>query len=88
MCLRALEKMVYQLLDSKEQAELLSASALQPLDVNADGKHSNPVTAYIKGHLTSYCAFITRYLLSACVLLDLLYTFVTTPPIKGLCLIT
>uniref|UniRef100_A0A671X6B2 Non-SMC condensin I complex, subunit G n=1 Tax=Sparus aurata TaxID=8175 RepID=A0A671X6B2_SPAAU len=63
VCLRALEKMVYQLLDSKEQAELLSASALQPLDVNADGKHSNPVTAYIKGHLTSYCAFITRYLL-------------------------
>uniref|UniRef100_A0A671X6A6 Non-SMC condensin I complex, subunit G n=1 Tax=Sparus aurata TaxID=8175 RepID=A0A671X6A6_SPAAU len=62
VCLRALEKMVYQLLDSKEQAELLSASALQPLDVNADGKHSNPVTAYIKGHLTSYCAFITRYL--------------------------
>ena len=60
MCLRALEKMVYQLLDSKEQAELLSASALQPLDVNADGKHSNPVTAYIKGHLTSCCAFITR----------------------------
>ncbi|XP_073323296.1 condensin complex subunit 3 [Pagrus major] len=36
VCLRALEKMVYQLLDSKEQAELLSASALQPLDVNAD----------------------------------------------------
>lgn len=37
VCLRALEKMVYQLTDSKEQAELLSASALQPLDVNADG---------------------------------------------------
>ncbi|XP_071359364.1 condensin complex subunit 3 [Trachinotus anak] len=36
VCLRALEKMVYQLVDSKEQAELLSASALQPLDVNAD----------------------------------------------------
>ncbi|XP_040002812.1 condensin complex subunit 3 [Xiphias gladius] len=36
VCLRALEKMVYQLVDSTEQAELLSASALQPLDVNAD----------------------------------------------------
>ncbi|XP_022614293.1 condensin complex subunit 3 [Seriola dumerili] len=36
VCLRALEKMVNQLVDSKEQAELLSASALQPLDVNAD----------------------------------------------------
>ncbi|XP_069553636.1 condensin complex subunit 3 [Brachyistius frenatus] len=36
VCLRALEKMVYQLVDSKEQAELLSASALQPLNVNAD----------------------------------------------------
>ncbi|XP_033479053.2 condensin complex subunit 3 isoform X2 [Epinephelus lanceolatus] len=36
VCLRALEKMIYQLVDSKEQAELLSASALQPLDVNAD----------------------------------------------------
>ncbi|CAJ1052232.1 condensin complex subunit 3 [Xyrichtys novacula] len=36
VCLRALEKMVDQLVDSKEQAELLSASALQPLDVNAD----------------------------------------------------
>ncbi|XP_042341147.1 condensin complex subunit 3 [Plectropomus leopardus] len=36
VCLRALEKMIYQLVDSREQAELLSASALQPLDVNAD----------------------------------------------------
>ncbi|KAM4584418.1 condensin complex subunit 3 isoform 2-T2 [Odontesthes bonariensis] len=36
VCLRALEKMMHQLVDSKEQAELLSASALQPLDVNAD----------------------------------------------------
>ncbi|XP_023121492.2 condensin complex subunit 3 [Amphiprion ocellaris] len=36
VCLRALEKMVSQLVDSKEQAELLSASALQPLHVNAD----------------------------------------------------
>ncbi|XP_070777974.1 condensin complex subunit 3 isoform X2 [Enoplosus armatus] len=36
VCLRALEKMIHQLVDAKEQAELLSASALQPLDVNAD----------------------------------------------------
>ncbi|XP_047431028.1 condensin complex subunit 3 isoform X2 [Mugil cephalus] len=36
VCLRALEKMAGQLVDSKEQADLLSASALQPLDVNAD----------------------------------------------------
>nr|XP_020457770.1 condensin complex subunit 3 isoform X1 [Monopterus albus] len=35
-CLRALEKMMNQLVDSKEHAELLSTSALQPLDVNAD----------------------------------------------------
>lgn len=41
VCLRALEKMINQLADSKEQAELLSASALQPLDVNADGTHAN-----------------------------------------------
>ncbi|XP_034067439.1 condensin complex subunit 3 isoform X2 [Gymnodraco acuticeps] len=34
--LRGLEKMIGQLADSKEQAELLSPSALQPLDVNAD----------------------------------------------------
>ncbi|XP_037327621.2 condensin complex subunit 3 [Pungitius pungitius] len=36
VCLRALEKMVHQLVDATEQAELLCASALQPLDVNAD----------------------------------------------------
>ncbi|KAM7394250.1 hypothetical protein PAMP_021063 [Pampus punctatissimus] len=36
VCLRALEKVIHQLVDSKEQAELLSATALQPLDVNAD----------------------------------------------------
>ncbi|CAN9510407.1 unnamed protein product [Ophioblennius macclurei] len=36
ICLRALEKMINQLVDAKEQTELLSASALQPLDVNAD----------------------------------------------------
>uniref|UniRef100_A0A8C5I769 Nuclear condensin complex subunit 3 C-terminal domain-containing protein n=1 Tax=Gouania willdenowi TaxID=441366 RepID=A0A8C5I769_GOUWI len=41
VCLRALEKMICQLVDSKEQAELLSATALQPLDVNADGVHAN-----------------------------------------------
>ncbi|KAI4832946.1 hypothetical protein KUCAC02_015880 [Chaenocephalus aceratus] len=34
--LRGLEKMISQLADSKEQAELLSPSALQPLDVNTD----------------------------------------------------
>ncbi|KAF3852102.1 hypothetical protein F7725_005457 [Dissostichus mawsoni] len=34
--LRGLEKMICQLADSKEQGELLSPSALQPLDVNAD----------------------------------------------------
>uniref|UniRef100_A0AAX7UYI5 Nuclear condensin complex subunit 3 C-terminal domain-containing protein n=1 Tax=Astatotilapia calliptera TaxID=8154 RepID=A0AAX7UYI5_ASTCA len=39
VCLRALEKMIYQLADSKEQAELLSTTALQPLDVNADGTY-------------------------------------------------
>ncbi|XP_019732206.1 condensin complex subunit 3 [Hippocampus comes] len=36
VCLRALEKMISQLVDSKEQAEVLGASALQPLDVNAE----------------------------------------------------
>uniref|UniRef100_A0A673CC08 Non-SMC condensin I complex, subunit G n=1 Tax=Sphaeramia orbicularis TaxID=375764 RepID=A0A673CC08_9TELE len=43
VCLRALEKMLLQLVDSREQAELLSASALQPLDVNADGKHAKAI---------------------------------------------
>uniref|UniRef100_A0A3B4B2L3 UVR domain-containing protein n=1 Tax=Periophthalmus magnuspinnatus TaxID=409849 RepID=A0A3B4B2L3_9GOBI len=42
VCLRALEKMMAQLVDSKEQAEMLSASALQPLDVN-DGTDMNTV---------------------------------------------
>ncbi|KAM9793100.1 condensin complex subunit 3 [Neosynchiropus ocellatus] len=36
VCLRALEKILCNLVDSKEQAELLSATALQPLDVNTD----------------------------------------------------
>lgn len=40
ICLRALEKMIHQLADSKEQAEVLAATALQPLDVNADGAHA------------------------------------------------
>uniref|UniRef100_A0A3Q2YK40 Non-SMC condensin I complex, subunit G n=1 Tax=Hippocampus comes TaxID=109280 RepID=A0A3Q2YK40_HIPCM len=40
VCLRALEKMISQLVDSKEQAEVLGASALQPLDVNAEGDMS------------------------------------------------
>ncbi|RVE76276.1 hypothetical protein OJAV_G00006640 [Oryzias javanicus] len=42
VCLRALEKMMHQLIDSKEQAELFSASALQPLDVNADEATDDP----------------------------------------------
>lgn len=41
VCLNALEKMVAGLVDSKEQSELLSASALQPLDVNADEAAEN-----------------------------------------------
>ncbi|XP_027873036.1 condensin complex subunit 3 [Xiphophorus couchianus] len=36
VCLRALEKMLHQLMDSKEQAEVVNSSALQPLGVNAD----------------------------------------------------
>ncbi|XP_061840431.1 condensin complex subunit 3 isoform X1 [Nerophis lumbriciformis] len=36
VCLRALEKMISYLVDSKDQAQLLNATALQPLDVNAD----------------------------------------------------
>lgn len=32
--------MIHQLADSKEQAEILAATALQPLDVNADGTQS------------------------------------------------
>ncbi|XP_008315148.1 condensin complex subunit 3 [Cynoglossus semilaevis] len=36
VCLRSLEKMMNQLVDSKEQTELLSASALQPVDFNTD----------------------------------------------------
>lgn len=38
VCLRSLEKMMNQLVDSKEQTELLSASALQPVDFNTDGR--------------------------------------------------
>uniref|UniRef100_A0A7N8X876 Non-SMC condensin I complex, subunit G n=1 Tax=Mastacembelus armatus TaxID=205130 RepID=A0A7N8X876_9TELE len=47
-CVRALEKVMNQLMDTKEQSELLSASALQPLDVNADGTHANAVYTRIK----------------------------------------
>lgn len=43
MCLRALGKILNQLVDSKEQAELLNATALQPLDGNADGTYANTV---------------------------------------------
>lgn len=49
VCLRALEKMVIQLVDSKEQAELLSASALQPLDVNADEAAENHTKSAKRG---------------------------------------
>jgi len=42
VCHRALEKMVHQLADAREQAKLLSGSALQPLDVNADGNDPAP----------------------------------------------
>uniref|UniRef100_A0A667WF66 Non-SMC condensin I complex, subunit G n=1 Tax=Myripristis murdjan TaxID=586833 RepID=A0A667WF66_9TELE len=47
ICLRAVEKMIDQLADSREQAELLTASALQPLDVNADGRHTNSSNLHI-----------------------------------------
>uniref|UniRef100_A0A3Q3W0H3 Uncharacterized protein n=1 Tax=Mola mola TaxID=94237 RepID=A0A3Q3W0H3_MOLML len=43
VCLRALEKMIYHLVDSREQAEILSATAPETLDVNADGKHEDLV---------------------------------------------
>ncbi|KAK7929251.1 hypothetical protein WMY93_005646 [Mugilogobius chulae] len=49
VCLRVLEKMVLQLVDSKKQAELLSASALQPLDVNADEAPENPTKSAKRG---------------------------------------
>lgn len=64
VCLRALEKMINQLVDSKEQAELLSASALQPLDVNADGTHASTAIRPpdIVLRIRNKC-----YLLSACV---------------------
>ncbi|XP_072319802.1 condensin complex subunit 3 [Eucyclogobius newberryi] len=48
VCLRTLEKMVFQLVDSKEQAELLSASALQPLNINADGETPESPTKSVK----------------------------------------
>lgn len=35
-CLRAVEKVIDRLVDSKEQAELRNETALQPLDINAD----------------------------------------------------
>lgn len=51
VCLRALEKMIYQLVDSKEQAEILSATALQPLDVNADGTYVQSLSTFSAKHL-------------------------------------
>uniref|UniRef100_A0A672FJW4 Nuclear condensin complex subunit 3 C-terminal domain-containing protein n=1 Tax=Salarias fasciatus TaxID=181472 RepID=A0A672FJW4_SALFA len=83
VCLRALEKMIYQLADSKEQTELLSASALQPLDVNADGTHANralnrherpPDTLQLQRALPPH----------VCVRPDLCCTVVTASPLKGL----
>ncbi|XP_061627158.1 condensin complex subunit 3 isoform X1 [Phyllopteryx taeniolatus] len=62
VCLRALDKMISQLADSREQAELLGASPLRPLDVNADetvadepsksstrGKRGQRKTSTVKG---------------------------------------
>ncbi|KAJ0050910.1 hypothetical protein NL108_009895 [Boleophthalmus pectinirostris] len=49
VCLRALEKMMVHLVDSREQAEMLSATALQPLDVNADEAPENPAKSVKRG---------------------------------------
>uniref|UniRef100_A0A8C4ZNT9 Non-SMC condensin I complex, subunit G n=1 Tax=Gadus morhua TaxID=8049 RepID=A0A8C4ZNT9_GADMO len=38
--LRAVEKVIDRLVDSKEQAEQHTETALQPLDINADGTHT------------------------------------------------
>lgn len=57
ICLRALEKMIHQLADSKEQAEVLAATALQPLDVNADGTHAQlAVTVCVSAFKWISCA--------------------------------
>uniref|UniRef100_A0A665VRV1 Nuclear condensin complex subunit 3 C-terminal domain-containing protein n=1 Tax=Echeneis naucrates TaxID=173247 RepID=A0A665VRV1_ECHNA len=55
VCLRALEKMLCQLVNSREQAKLLSSSALQPLDVNADGTYANVLIIGIKHHRRYIC---------------------------------
>ncbi|XP_068607209.1 condensin complex subunit 3 [Brachionichthys hirsutus] len=48
VCLRALEKMTHQLMDSTEQAEAVSVTALQPLDVNADEAATDDVSKSVK----------------------------------------
>ncbi|XP_062334089.1 condensin complex subunit 3 [Osmerus eperlanus] len=48
ICLRAVEKLIGQLVDSKEQTELLNATALQPLDVNADEVASEDLSKSVK----------------------------------------
>lgn len=48
ICLRAVEKLIGQLVDSKDQAELLNATALQPLDVNADEAASEDPSKSVK----------------------------------------
>ncbi|CAL9700239.1 unnamed protein product [Knipowitschia caucasica] len=53
VCLRALEKIMFQLVDSKEQTELLNATALQPLDVNADEVSENPTKSVKRGKRTN-----------------------------------
>lgn len=40
ICLRTVEKVIDRLVDSREQAELRNETALQPLDINADGTHT------------------------------------------------
>ncbi|KAG7261585.1 hypothetical protein CRUP_019231 [Coryphaenoides rupestris] len=42
ICLRAVEKVIDRLVDSREQAELRNETALQPLDINADGQKKAP----------------------------------------------
>lgn len=66
VCLRALEKMIYQLVDSKEQTEILSATALQPLDVNADGTCAIPVDSLYKSPPQTPLSICNKYCLCLC----------------------
>lgn len=61
ICLRALEKMIHQLADSKEQAEVLAATALQPLDVNADGTHARLAVSLSPFVFLRFNGFDVRY---------------------------